>query len=149
MCIRDSCRGADPSPNTRPARSALSQHAVTLPALRFASHSIAPHAASAPRYRLCTIFGASDPLGTISQGIRTGSEPLRKEARLLGPALCQLLSNPQPLFKGGESVIRLSLGRRLVNLSSVAQRTNTFTCRVSTRHEGKVHGHGRLQRRRG
>ena len=41
------CRGADPSPNTRPARSALSQHAVTLPALRFASHSIAPQTASA------------------------------------------------------------------------------------------------------
>ena len=32
---------------TRPARSALSQHAVTLPSLRFASHSIAPQAASA------------------------------------------------------------------------------------------------------
>ena len=31
-----------------------------------------------------------------------------------------------PLFKGGESVIRLSLGRRLVNLSPVAQRTNAF-----------------------
>ena len=65
---------------------------MTLPASRFASHSIAPHAASAPRYRLCTIFGASDPLGIISQGIRTGSEPLRKEARLLGPALCQLVA---------------------------------------------------------
>ena len=35
MCIRDS------------AHSALSQHAVTLPALRFASHSIAPQTASA------------------------------------------------------------------------------------------------------
>ena len=32
-----------------------------------------------------------------------------------------------PLFKGGESVIRLSLGRRLVNLSPVTQRTNAFT----------------------
>ena len=41
------CRGADPSLNTRPARSALSQHAVTLPALRFASHSIAPQIANA------------------------------------------------------------------------------------------------------
>ena len=30
---------------TRPARSALSQHGVTLPALRFASHSIAPQVA--------------------------------------------------------------------------------------------------------
>ena len=41
------CRGADPSPNTRPARSALSQHAVTSPASCFASHSIAPPTASA------------------------------------------------------------------------------------------------------
>ena len=31
-----------------------------------------------------------------------------------------------PLFKG-ESVIRLRLGRRLVNLLPVAQRTNAFT----------------------
>ena len=43
------CRGADPSLNTRPARFALSQHVVTLPALRFASHSIAPQTASACR----------------------------------------------------------------------------------------------------
>ena len=57
MCIRDSplpvalqlYRGAYPSP--RPARSALSQHAVTLPALRFASHSIAPqNSKRMPRY---------------------------------------------------------------------------------------------------
>ena len=41
------CRGADPRVNTRPARSALSQHAVTLPASRFAFHSIAPQTASA------------------------------------------------------------------------------------------------------
>ena len=31
-----------------------------------------------------------------------------------------------PLFKGGGSVIRLGLGRRLVNLLRVAQRTNDF-----------------------
>ena len=30
-------------------------------------------------------------------------------------------------FKEGESVIRLSLGRRLVNLLPLAQRTNAFT----------------------
>ena len=41
------CRRADLNLNTRPARSALSQRAVTLPALRFASHSIAPQVASA------------------------------------------------------------------------------------------------------
>jgi len=63
-------------------------------ALRISQHRSA-RSKRTPRYRLCTIFGASDPLGIISQGIRTGSEPLRKEARLLGPALCQLLSNPQ------------------------------------------------------
>ena len=32
-----------------------------------------------------------------------------------------------PLFKGGESVIRISSGRRLVNLLPVAQRTNALT----------------------
>ena len=32
-----------------------------------------------------------------------------------------------PLFQGG-SVMRLSMGRRLVNLSPVAQRTNALTC---------------------
>ena len=32
-----------------------------------------------------------------------------------------------PLFKGGESIIRLSLGGRKVNLLPVAQRTNAFT----------------------
>ena len=40
-------RGAIRASTTRPARSAQSQHAVTLPASRFASHSIAPQAASA------------------------------------------------------------------------------------------------------
>ena len=32
-----------------------------------------------------------------------------------------------PAIQGGESVIRLSLGRRLVNLLPVAERTNAFT----------------------
>ena len=40
-------RGAIRASTTRPARSALSQHAVTLPASGVASHSIASHAASA------------------------------------------------------------------------------------------------------
>ena len=47
-----------------------------------------------PRYRLCITFGAPDQFGDMPQGIRTGIEPLRQEARLSGPALCQLLSNP-------------------------------------------------------
>ena len=32
-------------------------------------------------------------IGDMPEGIHTGIEPLRKEARLFGPALCQLLSN--------------------------------------------------------
>ena len=62
------------APTTRPARSALSQHAVTLPALRFASHSIAPHAASASPGTDSAIFfaGASDPLRIMPQGRHTG-----------------------------------------------------------------------------
>ena len=46
-CAATPRRGAIQASTTRPSRSALSQHAVTLPASRFASHSIAPHAASA------------------------------------------------------------------------------------------------------
>ena len=40
-----------------------------------------------PWYRLCTIFGAPDQFGDMPQGTRTGIGPLRKEARLFGPAL--------------------------------------------------------------
>ena len=67
------CRGADPSLNTRPACSALSQHAVTLPALRFASHSIAPQTASAcPGTTSAFFFGTSDRFGIMPQGRHTG-----------------------------------------------------------------------------
>ena len=59
---------------TRPARSALSQHAVTLPALRFSSHSIALQAASAsPGHHFSSfVFGTSDRLGIMPQGRHTG-----------------------------------------------------------------------------
>ena len=66
------CGGADPSPNTRPARSALSQHAVTSPASRFASHSIAPPTASACPGTFQHFFGASDQFGSMPQGRHTG-----------------------------------------------------------------------------
>ena len=66
------CRGADPSPNTRPARSALSQHAATLPALSSASHSIAPQTASACPGTFQHFFGASDQFGNMPQGRHTG-----------------------------------------------------------------------------
>ena len=60
------------APNTRPARSALSQHAVTLPASRFASHSIAPQTASACPGTFQHFFGASDQFGNMPQGRHTG-----------------------------------------------------------------------------
>ena len=67
------CRGADPSPNTRPARSALSQHAVTSPASRFASHSIAPPTESAcPGTFQHFFFGTSGQFGHMPQGRHTG-----------------------------------------------------------------------------
>ena len=80
----------------RPARSALSQHAVTLPASCFASHlCIAPQAASAsPGTASAPSLVLPDQFGDTPQGIRTGIEPLRQEAGLSGPALCPLLSNP-------------------------------------------------------
>ena len=58
---------------TRPARSALSQHAVTLPDSRFASHSIAPQAASAsPGSTSAAFCGTSDRLGIIPEARHTG-----------------------------------------------------------------------------
>ena len=66
-------RGAIQASTTGPARSALSQHAVTLPASCFASHSIAPQAASAsPGHHHGIFFGTSDRLGTMLQGRHTG-----------------------------------------------------------------------------
>ena len=48
-----------------------------------------------------------------------------------------------PLFKGRESVIRLSFGRRLVNLLPVAQWTNAFTNGVVDRAKMWWYGLGR------
>ena len=60
-----------------------------------------------------------------------------------------------PLFKGGESVIRLSLGRRMVDLLQVAQRTNAFTNGVVDRpwvvgreFESHVHHENAFKRKR-
>ena len=78
--------GADPSLNNQTC--SLRAKPACCGFVRLALHI------SQPRYRLCTIFGASDQFGDMPQGIRTGIEPLRQEARLSGPALCQLLCNP-------------------------------------------------------
>ena len=88
-------RGADPSLNSQTcslrAKPACCDFARL--ALRISQHRSASSKRK-PRYRLCTIFGAPDQFGDMPQGVRTGIEPLRQEARLPGPALCQLLSNP-------------------------------------------------------
>ena len=81
MCIRDS------------VRSALRQDAVILPRASHLTASLREQPAQAPVPPLHHIFGASDQLGAMPQGIRTGIESLRQEARLAGPALCQLLCN--------------------------------------------------------
>ena len=62
-------------------------------ALRISQHRSASSKRK-PRCRLFTIFGDPDQFGDMPQGTRTGIGPLRKETRLFGPALCQLLSNP-------------------------------------------------------
>ena len=94
MCIRDRQR-SDPSLNNQTcslrAKPACCDFARL--ALRISQHRSASRERM-PWYCLCTIFCDPDQFGNIPQGIRTGIEPLRKEARLFGPALSQLLSNP-------------------------------------------------------
>ena len=96
-------------------------------ALRISQHRFA-RSKRTPRYRLCTIFGAPDPLGLMSQGIRTGIEPLRKEARLFGPALCQLLSNP------AEEPTQASINRHShASLQSTCQPRALHMTRIASR----------------
>ena len=54
--------------------------------------------------------------------------PQRLIVKIFGVGTYGPIRRPRiPLFKGGESVIRLSLGRRLLNFLPVAQRTNALT----------------------
>ena len=91
---------------TTPRRSRPKHHRPDLFAPRYASmlnfcQPRAPHLtaslceqpaqASVPPLHL--VFGASDQLGVMPQGIHTGIESPRLEARCAGPALCQLLRN--------------------------------------------------------
>ena len=79
---------------TRLVRSALRQHAVILPTSRVASPaSLREQPAQAPVPPLHHRFGASDQLGAMPQGLRTGIESLQHEGRFAGPALRQLLRN--------------------------------------------------------
>ena len=89
-------RGANPSLNKQTcslrAKPACCDFARL--ALRSSQHRFT-RSQRTPRYRLCTIFGAPDPLGLMSQGRRTGIEPLRKEARPFGLASASCSATPQ------------------------------------------------------
>ena len=97
-------------------------------ALRISQHRSA-RSKRTPWYRLCTIFGAPDPLGIMPQGIRTGIKPLRNEARLFGPALCQLLSNPtqEPTQastnRRSHTSLQSTCQPRAVHMTRIASRT--------------------------
>ena len=100
-------------------------------ALRISQHRSA-RSKRKPRYRLCTIFGSPDELGNMPHGIRTGIGPLRKEARLFGHALCQLLSNSaeEPTqastirhVRSGPRQLVVLLPARALHMTSIAWRT--------------------------
>ena len=63
-------------------------------ALRISQHHSA-RSKRTPRYSLCTIFGASDPLGIISQGIRTGINPCEKRRGFLVLPSASCSATPQ------------------------------------------------------
>ena len=88
-------RGAHPSLNNQ--TYSLRAKPACCDFARLALHILQHRSASSkrkPRYRLCTIIGAPDQFGDMPQGIRTGIEPLRQEARLSGP--CLLYTSPSP-----------------------------------------------------
>ena len=91
---------------TTPRRSRPKHHRPDLFAPRYASmlnfcQPRAPHLTALLREQpaqasippLHLLFGASDQLGAMPQGIHTGLESPRQEVRFADPALCQLLRN--------------------------------------------------------
>ena len=100
-------------------------------ALRISQHRSA-RSKRTPWYRLCTIFGAPDPLGIMPQGIRTGIGPLRKEARPFGPALCQCSATPQrsrpkppqtDMFAPSHASLQSNCQPRALHMTRIASRT--------------------------
>ena len=67
----------------RPARSALSQHAVTLPASRFASNSIAPQAARASPGTASAPSSVPRPVRRYAPGLTHGNRTRAKRVVLL------------------------------------------------------------------
>ena len=101
---------------TRLVRSALRQHVAILPASRSASNAASlreqPAQASVPPLHL--FFCPSDQ----PQGIHTGIESPRQEARFAGPALCQLLRNSEeePTQASITRLVRSALRQHVVHL---------------------------------
>ena len=75
-----------------------------------------PAQASVPPLHL--LFGASDQLGVMPQGIHAGIESPRQEARFAGPALCQLLRNSaeEPTQASTTRPLRSALHQHVVHL---------------------------------
>ena len=112
----------------RPARSALSQHAVTLPASGFASHSIAPQAASA-----CpgTASAPSLVLPTSSAHVRE-SDPCEKRRGFLVLPSASCSATPQrsrrkppqtDMFAPGHASLQSNCQPRALHMTSIASGT--------------------------
>ena len=114
-----------------PRRSRLKPHRPDLSAPRYASmlyfrQPRAPHLTASlceqPAQALVTplqlCFCASDQLGVMPQGIHTGIESPRQEARFVGPALCQLLRNyvEAPTQASTTRLVRSALRQHVVHL---------------------------------
>ena len=116
---------------TTPRRSRPKHHRPDLLAPRYASmlyfcqprvpHLTAslreqPARASVPPLHL--LFGTSDQLGAMPQGIHTGIESPRQEARFAGPALCQLLRNSaeEPTQASTTRLVRSALRQHVEHL---------------------------------
>ena len=121
---RNSAEEPAQASSTRLVRSALRQHVANLSASRsafYALHFTSTSPASSPsksRYRYTFFFGASDQLGGMPQGIRTGIESPRQEAKFAGPALCQLSRNSadEPTQVSSTRPIRSALHQQVANL---------------------------------
>ena len=130
------CRGANPSLNTRPARSALSQHVVKLPALRFSFHSIAPHTASAcPGTTSASfVFGTSDrfelcPRAGMLEYRRNNQQPRHPIWPFCcGPrTACKFAARAAPFFAGHHRITGAGTkGLILASAPGVSARVTLF-----------------------
>ena len=91
-----------------------------------------PAQASVPPLHL--LFGASDQLGVMPQGIHTGIESPRQEARFAGPALCQLLRNSaeEPTQASTSRLVRSALRQHAVLLPASRSASKSIASRAAS-----------------